>query len=383
MKDTKTVETGKQTKEQEKKKKNIEKIESDAMKNKVKILKIINILKEHSDKDNHLTLLEILDHFNAKEDKAERIKKKDTVSSFMNALTTYYCEGNDGEYTIIDSTYSDFENDDVEIYDQAIDGKSPIKKYYLQNNELEFYMLLPLYYEVLQSKSIDKETAKKIATKLEKMMNRFERKKLREPLAEDGLAEIKGIESAKNVVKIKEAFDLNKALSFDYCSYNLNKELVKKSPDVPYEVAPLKFIHSSGKNYLIGYHLQIKQERTYRIDKMVNISVIDNPMAQDKNICKPTVKKNLVFMHSDKILERVELKCEMRILDNVIEQFKDCYLRKHEDSKYFYATLKNVTDIGVRYWILQFSSACEVLSPKSLRDDVKETLSRALSWYEA
>jgi hypothetical protein len=49
--------------------------------------------------------------------------------------------------------------------------------------------------------------------------------------------------------------------------------------------------------------------------------------------------------------------------------------------KHFLAVIPNTTYLGIKYWILEFSSACEVLEPKELREDIKNTLERALSWY--
>jgi predicted DNA-binding transcriptional regulator YafY len=39
--------------------------------------------------------------------------------------------------------------------------------------------------------------------------------------------------------------------------------------------------------------------------------------------------------------------------------------------------------IEIRLWILQWGSDVEVLSPPDLRDDVTDTLRRALARYEA
>jgi predicted DNA-binding transcriptional regulator YafY len=90
--------------------------------------------------------------------------------------------------------------------------------------------------------------------------------------------------------------------------------------------------------------------------------------------------KNSPYMHTENNKICVKLRCENRILDDVIERFGECRLSE-DGSDHFIATIPKTTYLGMKYWILAFTSACVVLEPENLRDDVKMTLTRALTFY--
>lgn len=77
---------------------------------------------------------------------------------------------------------------------------------------------------------------------------------------------------------IYAAFGKNKKIRFQYFKWDIHKKQVDKNPNNRYEISPWELVWDDENYYLIGYN-EDKEEgdriRTYRIDKMRNVSVIN------------------------------------------------------------------------------------------------------------
>lgn len=336
----------------------------------IRPLLVMELLKEHSDYDHPITINEIQSLLESVY--GDVVKKRDTIKVMMDEMREFYNPElyEEKEFWVRDKMEED-------------DAYSQKHAYYLERTDFDPGEIVALYYAVLESKVFSKEACVSICKKMERSMSKHIRETVSTGLQEDGKTKTTNKEVVLNIEKIHAAISQKNALSFQYLHYNLDKKLVAKQNAKPHEVIPIAITHSDGKNYLAAYHLHYKQITIYRIDKISGAKevVISPSFYQEQEIPKVDMS-NMVYMHADKLIN-VELRCEMRILDNIIDQFENCKILKDPTSEqYFIAKVHQVSDIGTRYWALQFSSACEVLKPVSLRMDVKKTLLTALSWYQ-
>lgn len=336
----------------------------------IRPLLIMEILKEYSDYDHPVTINEIQSLLESLY--GDVVKKRDTIKVMMDEITEFYSP-------------ELYEEKEFWIRDKMEEDDEYNKKhaYYIERTDFDPGEIVALYYTILESKVFSKEASRNICKKIEQSMSKHIKETVSTGLQDDGKTKTTNKEVILNIEKIHEAMKQRNALSFQYLHYNLEKKLVPRANAVPNEVIPLAITHSDGKNYLATYHLHYKQIRIYRVDKMscVKELVLESHIYNKLEIPKVDMS-NMVYMHADSLIN-IELRCEMRILDNVIDQFEHCKILKDPTSEeHFIAKVHRVSDIGARYWALQFSSACEVLKPKSLREDMKRTLRTALEWYQ-
>lgn len=84
-------------------------------------------------------------------------------------------------------------------------------------------------------------------------------------------------------------------------------------------------------------------------------------------------------MFSDKPVE-VTFLTEEWMIDQVIDWFgKDIQIQKHEDK--ILITLKTSPE-AMEYWAMQYANYIEVITPKKLRNKIKDNLKNALKKYE-
>ena len=73
----------------------------------------------------------------------------------------------------------------------------------------------------------------------------------------------------------------------------------------------------------------------------------------------------------------IELKCDMLILDAVIEKFGTNIEIQKMDEHHFKVTL-NVCPKGLKMWIMQYLNYVEILKPLSIREELIDNLKEIL-----
>ena len=236
---------------------------------------------------------------------------------------------------------------------------------------------------MLNSNALPRSEILDICSKLTSFLSKFQKSIIKERIITDGSTKTPNRNVYINLEIIQQSIANKLNIEFIYNEYNLMKQLVSKERSYPYIVSPYGVICSYGSYFLIGYHLPTNMKRTYRIDKITNIkNNTEDNYHTDKSLDLSSYVKNSVFMHTDEMKIDVKLRCEMSILDNVIERFENCRLSEDKiSSKHFFVSIPDTTYLGMKYWILEFTSTCEVLEPKGLREDIRNTLSKALNKY--
>ncbi|WP_443660873.1 WYL domain-containing protein [Clostridium algidicarnis] len=331
---------------------------------------IIEFLEKNTDEEHALLPSEILESINTIYGEGT-IKKTATLIEHIDNINKFYTSINDG----------------LEIIEIKYDKNSRYKnnkRYFYGQRKFEFAEILFLQNILLNSNALPQKEISDICKKLTSFLSESQKKIIKKEIMTDGSTKTTNRTVYINLETIQNSIALKQNIEFNYLQYNLRKELVNKKREYKYIVSPYGIICSYGSYFLIGYHLPTKMKRTYRIDKIKDIKEnLEEGYRDDKSISFSNYVKDSVFMHTDEKKIEVILRCEMPILDSVVERFGNCRLIEDKNNpRYFIATIPRTTYLGIKYWILQFSSACEVIEPKDLRQDIIDTLSKALDRYE-
>ena len=178
------------------------------------------------------------------------------------------------------------------------------------------------------------------------------------------------------------AIHQKKGVSFQYMQYDYNKRLVPKR-EKPYKVYPYFVVSENDNIYLICKSLShLDTFSHYRIDKIKNVQMIqESTPSLQKNFDPYEYTYPRKFMFSDEI-ETVYLKCHVRILDDIIEQFgKTIQIVPIKNEDYFHVRMKTSRQ-GIIYFAMQYLAYCEILSPDNIRNKLKEILVDATKKYQ-
>lgn len=311
------------------------------------ILYVLNILKKYSNFEHVLSSNKIRDLI--KEEYNVSIDSR-TVRRNINLLVEKF-------------------NYDIEKYDENSKGyyirQDP--KYEFENGELSAILNTFAY-----SNFIPEKMSSLIINKCINMMNIFERDKYKNYKPSIKNTRTDNQEIIKNIEDINEAIFNKKKITFDYYRYELNSKL-EYVLDKKIKTSPYKLVYALQKFYLICLDEGKNKLYSHRLDRMKNIEICKEKISKkfDENEIDFFIKSN-VNMLSDNT-ERVEIECDMSMLDNVVELFgKDIKLKKINEDKFsasFYTTIK-----GFRYWCLRNIESVKVLYPESLIKDIKKVL---------
>lgn len=347
-------------------------LKNDNISKKLIPLYVIDLLEEETDKDNALLPSEIRKKINGKYGDGA-IKKVETLIDNIEAINNYFRSKLDGI-------------DLIQYIEESKTGPyRKNKRYYLAERKLDIAEVKYLQDILMNSKTLGERERHDIYYKLSGFLSKKQREYTKEIILYDGSVKTPNRDVYINLDEIQKAIHNKQNIIFTYNQYNMQKKLIPKIRDYAYIVSPYGVVSSYGGYFIIGHHY-LQGTRIYRVDKITGIKTIpidaENGQYVERGFDLEEYVRNSAFMHAEEEKIDVDIHCKMEILDDVIERFDNC--RIHEDNKdtgYFNATIPGTTRKGMRLWLLQFSTACEVLKPLCLRDEVREALANALKRY--
>ena len=313
---------------------------------KANTLCILQILREYSDRDNILTTSQII------------AKMVSIYGLHITRRTIYSCIA-----VLIDMNY------DISTYED--NGKG----YYLDSRELELAEVKLLMDCVYSNTAVSSAQSTQLIKKLQSFLPQYKRHYYNNLLITGTTRKTPNKEVFLNIEVLDEAISKNKMVEFVYTEYDLNKKLVPRRSK-PYRVSPYSIVSSNEGCYLFcrsGSHENIS---VYRVDKIKNISITDEPLLPSPSGFDPAkYKDESVLMYSS---ERVEarFKCDKVIIGHVIDRFGiDVKLFDNNDGKTFTAVVKGAFE-GLKIWAVHYLDCCEVTEPQELRNAVIDTIKR-------
>lgn len=319
------------------------------------ILYILNVLKKYSNEANPLSSNEI----------ARRIKSEYGVDIDSRTVRR--------NITLL-----------IEKFDYDIETWSENKKGYFilsdPDKEFELGELSIIIYTFAYSNFIPDKISKGIIDKCLNMMNIYENKKYEDFQVSMKNTKTNNIETIKNIEDINNTIYHKRKIGFDYYKYSLDENsqlLEEKINDNRYKVSPYKLVYALQKFYLICLKDGKKELLTYRVDRMRDILILKEK--SDKRFTMDEVdfyvKNNVSMFIGDS--EKVEIECDMELLDNVIELYgKNITLRKIDDYKFYASFYTSIP--GFKYWCLRNLEMVRVISPISLKKEIKKIVSEYL-----
>ena len=340
---------------------------------KILILQIFKILKDHSDVKNPLSRQQIIDYLEKEYDQ-EGIDGR-TINSNIDILNEYL-------------------DDAIEYRTEKMKSKgSTIEKrydYYIIRDfdDSEIRLIID---SVLSSKSIPENQCEKLIDKLRKEASAgFKYTKNTVQKYTSGLKANDEIFTSIEV--IAEAKDENKKIAFNYYDYDINKKLVprldKDNNIREYILTPLKMVVNSGRYYLFGVPDVHNNISIYRIDKIKNAKVLDEPGRKKEEI--NGLKEGLdlgkhiaehIFMTLGPS-ETIIFEFDSWWISSVIDWFgKDIELTMKDDKTCIGRVKVNVKSF--ENWAMMCSyTGVKVTSPKSVIDDIKKRTKEISKLYK-
>jgi predicted DNA-binding transcriptional regulator YafY len=267
---------------------------------------------------------------------------------------------------------------------------------FLDGRPFENAELRLLIDSVLGSKHISAAYTKGLIEKLTALSNKYFKSHIKNIYSINDWNKAQNADLFLNIELVDEAIESNVCVSFLYNKYGEDKKLHPTSRNL---VSPYQMILHNQHYYLIAFNHKWQSMRYYRMDKITDMQLTDEKRVElrsikgfESGINYKQISSCLPYMFTD-MPERVEFLADKKIIDQVVDWFGyDIEIKgesieiKGEDIKIkgegdkFLITL-TVSPNAMEYWAMQYLNYVEIVSPKHLRDRIKENLAKAIEKY--
>lgn len=255
---------------------------------------------------------------------------------------------------------------------------------YLDERELEDSELRLLIDGVLASRHITAHQSKALINKLCGLSNVYFRSHVKNIYTVHDWSKTENQALFYNIELIDQAIEQGKCLCFDYNKYGADKQLHKTAS---HTASPYQLILHNQRYYLMALNERWHNMAFYRVDRITDMTVSDQgltPITEVEGyqggIDYKEIASALPYMYTDRP-ELVTFLADTGIVDQVVDWFGNgATITPHGEDKMLVSV--RVSLMAMEHWAMQYARHVEILTPQSLRDTLRRTLTEALERYQ-
>lgn len=340
------------------------------------IMNILDILKRYTDADHRLSQKEIADIL-----RSEYNMTADRKSIRRNILNLMDC-GYPIEYS-----------ESVRMTPNSKTGE-PEESYiwsdFYLDREFTDGELRLLIDGLLFSKHVPYSQCKGLVKKLESLSNVYFRSRVRH-IARMPVERADNKQLFLNIELLDVAISKKRKVSFHYLEYGTDKKLRPRArPDGTvrkYVISPYQMAAQEGKYYLICNYDKYDDISNYRIDRIADIKLLDEPVkpfeslqwAGGKSLDLAFYMKEHPYMYSSEKVQ-VKFRVSRAMVSDIIDLFGSDVRFSDEDGSA--VTVTSITnEMAAEQFAKSYGPDVVILEPKKLQERVKADLERSLQAY--
>lgn len=285
------------------------------------------------------------------------------------------------------SIYSDIEA--LKEYGMDIvNVRSPKRGYYLNERKFDIAEVRLLIDAVQAAKFISSRKTKALIYKIGSLLSEFQEEELREQIYVESSFKSEKEDLYDIIKSLDDAIKRSKQVQITYAKRKLENRYLKKSEGKVFIVNPYSLLWSNDHYYLVCNNDKYNNLMHLRLDRISQVKILDKQAKHFSKVSKYTDKFDTAD-YSNKIFNmftgesgEVELCCDNRLIDDILERFGDEIPLKIYDENHFVFKADVELSSGLVSWIMQFGSDIKVLAPKQLSDALIEKSREILSVYE-
>lgn len=321
-----------------------------------------------STKDRFMCVLKILLEYSDESHPMDRSDILEKLHSDYNATADVKSISDDLK-TISDFGYDLIQNED--------------KKWFIGKQKFDLSELKILVDAVQSAKFITKNQSKVLIEKLGSFCSKHDRAGLvRDVLLTD---RIKGQNKSLlyDLDTIYDALRDRKMISYQYCEWNIAKELVPRHDGKVYETTPVAVVWDDENYYLIARERGEEINKTFRVDKLKSVNILDEKgdSIDSSKYCKGTYSKSAFGMYGGTD-EKVTLVGDNSIVGVIIDRFGKDFLIVPEDENHFSCDVNVVVSPQFYGWLAGLGDKIWIKNPQSVIDEYQTHLETILGKYQ-
>jgi len=323
-------------------------------KQKQKLLYLAKILSEETDDQHSLTTQEIISRLSSYEVNVER-----------------------------KALYRDFE----ELKDFGLDiiseqvGRNVY--YHLDHRDFELPELKLLVDSVQSAKFITEKKSKELIKKLEALVSKYEAKHLQRQVVISGRVKTMNESIYYNVDAIHEAISSDRQIRFQYYQWTVKKKMKLRKDGAWYVLSPWGLMWDDEYYYMLAYDSEDEKIKHYRVDKMLNIDIVDSKREGQKAFKAfdmPRYTKSLFGMFSGE-QTTVTLEGTNDMAGVLIDRFGKDIMLHPIDEDHFSAYVEVAISKQFLGWVIALGEDIKITAPQAVVEQMQEETKRLCRQY--
>lgn len=261
--------------------------------------------------------------------------------------------------------------------------RSKVNKYYVGIRDFELPELKLLVDAVQCSKFITPKKSKELIKKIERLTSIHEAKELHRDVIIDNRVKMINENIYYNVDTIHRAIRENKQISFNYFEFTVDKKMKLRRDGQKYFASPYALMWSEGNYYLVAYYERYQSISNFRVDRMLNIELIEEERYfpdEYKDFSVAKYSKKIFSMFSGKT-QTVRLEFHNSLINAVIDKFGvDINICKNSEET-FQIVIDIVPSETFFGWLFMFGDKVRIISPGTVIQKMEEMIKRVSKIY--
>ena len=261
-------------------------------------------------------------------------------------------------------------------------SKAEPKGYYIASREFELPEIKLLMDAVQSSKFITQKKSIELINKIKGLTDANSARSLQRQVVVSGRVKMANERVYYSIDAIHEAIAAGKKISFQYCEYDTDKNLVPRKGGRHYVYTPCLLIWDDERYYMVAYDEKRDDYTHFRADKMIGVQVMAEDGAQQKNRLDAGAYTRSVFsmFHGD--FEDVVIAADNKLVGAFLDKFgMDAMIRKHSEGEF---SIKAHIAVSSTFfaWLFQFGDMARIISPDSVAGKYKKHIENTLKAYK-
>lgn len=282
------------------------------------------------------------------------------------------------------------ETDDLKlvVYDKRQKG------FYVRQRKFDLNDIRLLAECVYSAKFISQGQADRLAEVVCEFVSEHQAEKIRHDAFLTDRVKTNNRQVLSNIATINEAMSRKidgrphtpEKISFQYLKYSITdmSKQVERRHGAKYIVSPFQLLINDGNYYLLAFDDRSKAMRTYRVDRMKNVSLSGEPRAGEeafKSIDLKTYTQRVFSMYGGEE-KLVQIRFINPLLDAVVDRFgtKDVQYSKVDDSHFCVSAKVEISDQFFG-WLLGFGKKAKLIYPEEVLNSFRGFMDKIRAMY--
>ena len=274
----------------------------------------------------------------------------------------------------------------ADLRDAGIDIVSCRAGSYIASRDFEDSELKLLIDGVLQSKHITAHHSKELINKLCGLSNKYFRSHVKNVYSVNDWSKTDNQALFYNIDVIDEAIENGCQVQYVYNKYKVDGKLHRSSYQ---RLTPYHLILHNQRYYLMGYSEYWGHITYHRLDRITSMKIYDKPAFPITNIKGyengvdfKQIASTMPYMYTD-TPERIEFIADEFIVDQIVDWFgNDIRMSPNNELCGKVKIELLASPLAMEHWAMQYVNHVEVTKPDTLREKIKENLSKAMEKYQ-